>query len=112
MAKLKGKIAPISPLAQIQQLPSISSVQNQIPNVNLPQLSFPQFNRDITIWNAFYQLFNTLIVANQTIECRKTNLFIILLNNATQSKPIQLLHMFETLQLTDFDITIAIDTLK
>lgn len=105
-AKLRGKIIALSPQSQTQQASVPASNQGQKPNVNLPQLHIPRFNGDLTSWNAFYQLFNTLIVNNNMLSNIEK---LIYLKSYLSGEP---LHLIDTLQLTDSNLNIAIETLK
>ncbi|XP_030752247.1 uncharacterized protein LOC115879487 [Sitophilus oryzae] len=106
-AKLRGKIITLSPQSQTQQASvPVSNHQGQKPNVNLPQLHIPRFNGDLTSWNAFYQLFNTLIVNNNMLSNIEK---LIYLKSYLSGEP---LHLIDTLQLTDSNLNIAIETLK
>ncbi|XP_050313663.1 uncharacterized protein LOC126748451 [Anthonomus grandis grandis] len=105
LAKLKTKIKSLC-FTQNRGQTVPNETLTLKPNVNLPQLSIPQFCGELTKWNAFYQLFNTLIVNNHML----TNIEkLIYLKSYLKGEP---LHLIETLQLTDCNLEIAIDTLK
>lgn len=106
LAKLKRKILELSPKTQSQQVQAPVIFQPKPPNVNLPQLNIPEFNGDITKWNSFYQLFETLILDNVTLTDIQR---LIYLRSYLKGEPLQLV---ETLQLTNDNLAVAIDTLK
>ena len=104
LAKLKRRVLALSPTQDVQR--QVTPVARSAPNVNLPQLNIPQFNGDITKWNAFYQLFETLIIDNQSLTSIQK---LIYLKSYLKDEP---LHLIETLQLTIDNFQIAVDTLK
>ena len=61
MAKIKKKIKSLCFTENVEQTVPDETLTLK-PNVNLSQLSVPQFCGDLTKWNAFYQLFKTLKV--------------------------------------------------
>lgn len=106
LAKLKGRIASLFPKNTAHEESSnVNTIFEKKPNVNLPQLNIPEFNGDITKWSAFYQLFRTLIVQSKHLSNVEK---LIYLKSYLTGEP---LHLIETLQLTDSNLNIAINTL-
>ncbi|XP_050298577.1 uncharacterized protein LOC126737642 [Anthonomus grandis grandis] len=105
VTKMQRKILELSPQAPTQ-VRHIVPQHSHSPNVSLPQISIPPFNGDITKWNAFFQLFSTLILDNQSLSDIQR---LIYLKSYLRDEP---LNLVDNLQLTTDNLQIALNTLR
>ncbi|XP_072389376.1 uncharacterized protein [Diabrotica undecimpunctata] len=94
------------------KLPSHSLISNDTPptvataKVRLPEITMQVFSGNFADWNAFYQLFETLIINN--VELNNVQKFIYL-KSFLKNEP---LHLIENIEVVEENFRIALDTLK
>ncbi|XP_072377831.1 uncharacterized protein [Diabrotica undecimpunctata] len=94
------------------KLPSHSLISNDTPptvataKVRLPEITMQVFSANFADWNAFYQLFETLIINN--VELNNVQKFIYL-KSFLKNEP---LHLIENIEVVEENFRIALDTLK
>ncbi|XP_072401584.1 uncharacterized protein [Diabrotica undecimpunctata] len=94
------------------KLPSHSLISNDTPptvataKVRLPEITMQVFSGNFADWNAFYQLFETLIINN--VELNNVQKFIYL-KSFLKNEP---LHLIENIEVVEENFRIAVDTLK
>ncbi|XP_072389581.1 uncharacterized protein [Diabrotica undecimpunctata] len=94
------------------KLPSHSLISNDTPptvataKVRLTEITMQVFSGNFADWNAFYQLFETLIINN--VELNNVQKFIYL-KSFLKNEP---LHLIENIEVVEENFRIALDTLK
>ncbi|XP_072389610.1 uncharacterized protein [Diabrotica undecimpunctata] len=94
------------------KLLSHSLISNDTPRtvatakVRLPEITMQVFSGNFADWNAFYQLFETLIINN--VELNNVQKFIYL-KSFLKNEP---LHLIENIEVVEENFRIALDTLK
>lgn len=104
LSKLSEKISSLT-LSQGSLRP-VSNTVNHSPAVQLPKIDVPTFTGNPVDWISFFELFQTLIIDNSQLTDIQRFMY---LKSYLRNEP---LNLISTLQLTNDNFQIAIDTLQ